>query len=73
GAALPLLMVVVAPKPWLIPAVTVSSLAFLAMLGAVGARKGGATILRPTLRVMLWGALAMALTAGIGYLFGVYG
>jgi VIT1/CCC1 family predicted Fe2+/Mn2+ transporter len=71
GAALPLLMVVVAPRPWLIQAVALASLAFLALLGAVGARTGGASILRPTLRVMLWGALAMALTAGIGLLFGV--
>ena len=71
GAALPLLMVVVVPRPWLVQAVAVASLAFLALLGAVGARTGGAGVLRPTLRVMFWGALAMALTAGIGFLFGV--
>lgn len=71
GAALPLLMVLLVPGSWLIAAVALSSLAFLAMLGAVGARTGGADILRPTLRVMLWGALAMALTAGIGLLFGI--
>ena len=71
GAALPLLMVLLVPGYWLIAAVALSSLAVLAMLGAVGARTGGADILRPTLRVMLWGALAMALTAGIGLLFGI--
>ena len=71
GAALPLLMVLVVPRPWLIQAVAIASMAFLALLGAVGARTGGASILRPTLRVMLWGALAMALTAGIGLLFGI--
>jgi VIT1/CCC1 family predicted Fe2+/Mn2+ transporter len=45
-------------------------LAFLAVLGAIGARAGGAKVLRATLRVTFWGALAMALTAGIGKLFG---
>ena len=70
GAALPLLMVVITPVPFLIPTVSVASLAFLALLGAVGARAGGAGMGRATLRVMFWGALAMALTAGIGALFG---
>ncbi|SFD17344.1 VIT family protein [Devosia psychrophila] len=73
GAALPLVMVLVVPRPWLIQAVALASLAFLALLGAVGARTGGAGIFRPTLRVMLWGALAMALTAGIGLLFAISG
>jgi len=45
-------------------------LAFLALLGAIGAKAGGANILRATARVAFWGALAMALTAGIGALFG---
>jgi VIT1/CCC1 family predicted Fe2+/Mn2+ transporter len=45
-------------------------LAFLAVLGAIGARAGGAKVLCATLRVTFWGALAMALTAGIGKLFG---
>ena len=44
--------------------------AFLALLGAIGARAGGAKVLRATVRVTFWGALAMALTAGIGKLFG---
>ncbi len=47
-----------------------ASLAFLAVLGAVGAQAGGANVLRATARVTFWGALAMALTAGIGAVFG---
>jgi VIT1/CCC1 family predicted Fe2+/Mn2+ transporter len=70
GAAMPLLMVIVAPASALIPAVAVASLGFLALLGAIGARAGGAPILRATLRVTFWGALAMAATAGIGALVG---
>ena len=70
GAALPLLMVVLAPAEWLAVAVSAASLVFLALLGAIGARAGGADIWRATVRVTFWGALAMALTAGIGRLFG---
>lgn len=70
GAAMPLLMVVVAPVGTLVPVVSVASLAFLALLGAIGARAGGADVLRATARVTFWGALAMALTAGIGKVFG---
>ena len=70
GAAMPLLMVVVVPTAWLVVAVSVASLVFLAVLGAIGARAGGAGIWRATLRVTFWGAFAMALTAGIGRLFG---
>ncbi len=70
GAAMPLAMVLVAPSRWLIPLVAITSLAFLAALGAVGAKAGGAAVGRATLRVSFWGALAMALTAGIGKLFG---
>ncbi|WP_295140762.1 VIT family protein [uncultured Reyranella sp.] len=70
GAAMPLLMVVVAPAEWLVVAVSVASLVFLALLGAIGARAGGAGIWRATVRVTFWGAFAMALTAGIGRLFG---
>src|SRR5580704_14650748 len=66
GAAMPLLMVVVSPTGALVPIVSVASLGFLALLGAIGARAGGANILRATVRVTFWGALAMALTAGIG-------
>ena len=70
GAAMPLLMVVVSPSGVLVPIVSAASLAFLAFLGAIGARVGGANVLRGTIRVTFWGALAMALTAGIGKLFG---
>ena len=70
GAAMPLLMVVVSPADALVPIVSAASLGFLAFLGAIGARAGGANVLRATARVTFWGALAMALTAGIGKLFG---
>jgi VIT1/CCC1 family predicted Fe2+/Mn2+ transporter len=70
GAAMPLLMVVVSPASVLVPVVSAASLAFLAVLGAIGAKAGGANILRATVRVTFWGALAMAITAGIGKVFG---
>ena len=70
GAAMPLLMVFVAPTKLLVPAVAIASLLFLAILGVIGARAGGANVWRATLRVTFWGALAFALTAGIGRLFG---
>jgi VIT1/CCC1 family predicted Fe2+/Mn2+ transporter len=70
GAAMPLLAVVVSPANVLVPIVSAASLGFLALLGAIGARAGGADVLRATARVTFWGALAMALTAGIGKLFG---
>ncbi|RTM09325.1 MAG: VIT family protein [Hyphomicrobiales bacterium] len=70
GAAMPLLMVLVSPASMLVPAVSVASLLFLALLGGIGAKAGGANILRATLRVTFWGAFAMALTAGIGALVG---
>jgi len=70
GAAMPLLMVVVSPANLIVYLVSAASLGFLALLGAIGARAGGANVLRATIRVTFWGALAMALTAGIGKLFG---
>jgi VIT1/CCC1 family predicted Fe2+/Mn2+ transporter len=70
GAALPLAIVIFAPGRWLVPIETVASLLFLALLGAIGARAGGAPVGRATLRVTFWGALAMALTAGIGLMVG---
>ena len=70
GAAMPLAMVVVSPTNALVPIVSAASLGFLALLGAIGAKAGGANTLRATARVTFWGALAMALTAGIGKLFG---
>jgi VIT1/CCC1 family predicted Fe2+/Mn2+ transporter len=70
GAALPLLMVLITPSRFLVPAVAFASLVFLALLGAIGARAGGADIVKATVRVTFWGALAMAITAGVGALFG---
>jgi vacuolar iron transporter family protein len=70
GAAAPLALVLVSPTNWLLPAVSVGSLIFLGALGMIGAKAGGAGLLKPTIRVMFWGAFAMALTAGIGALVG---
>jgi len=70
GAVMPLLMVVVSPVNTLVPIVSGASLAFLALLGAIGAKAGGANILRATIRVTFWGALALLFTAGVGRLFG---
>ena len=70
GAALPLLMVFVSPVAYLAPVVAVSSLVFLALMGGLAARVGGANIWIGAGRVTFWGALAMAITAAIGALFG---
>jgi vacuolar iron transporter family protein len=70
GAAMPILMVIVAPSASIVKTVTFASLGFLALLGAIGARAGGADVPKATLRVTFWGALAMALTAAIGAAFG---
>lgn len=71
GAAMPLLIVILLPASLLMWAVPSSSLMFLALLGAISAKTGGAPILVATSRVAFWGALAMVLTAGVGALFGV--
>jgi VIT1/CCC1 family predicted Fe2+/Mn2+ transporter len=71
GAALPLLIVVLFSTHAIMWAVPASSLLFLASLGSLSARTGGAPVLRATFRVTFWGALAMALTAGVGAIFGV--
>jgi VIT1/CCC1 family predicted Fe2+/Mn2+ transporter len=70
GAAAPLAMVLLSPSSLLIPIVAAGSLLFLAVLGFLGAKTGGAAILTPIIRVTFWGALAMALTAGIGAIVG---
>ncbi|VXC84925.1 VIT1/CCC1 transporter family protein [Sphingomonas sp. AX6] len=70
GAALPLMTVILTPVAQLIPIVAIASLLFLALLGTLGAVAGGANIGRATGRVAFWGALAMALTAGIGRIVG---
>jgi VIT1/CCC1 family predicted Fe2+/Mn2+ transporter len=70
GAAMPLLVAAMAPEAGLIPLVSGTSLGFLALLGAVAARAGGAGMAVGAMRVTFWGALAMGLTAGVGALFG---
>lgn len=70
GAAMPLLIVLLAPPSLLIAGVSAGSLACLALLGAIGASIGGANMGRAVLRVTFWGAMAMAVTAGIGKLVG---
>ena len=70
GAALPLAVTAAAPPTILMPVVSGASLIFLALLGALAARAGGASVAVGAMRVTFWGALAMAVTAGIGALFG---
>jgi VIT1/CCC1 family predicted Fe2+/Mn2+ transporter len=70
GAALPLLMVVASPVAYLIPVVAGTSLVFLALLGTLAAYTGGAPVVAGAARVTFWGAIAMALTAVVGHLFG---
>ena len=70
GAALPLLMALATPNGFVVEAVSIASLLSLALLGIVGAKTGGANVLKAAIRVTFWGALAMAVTAGIGAVFG---
>jgi vacuolar iron transporter family protein len=70
GAAMPLLVTALAPRAGLIPLVVGTSLLFLALLGGLAAHAGGAGVTLGAIRVTFWGALAMALTAGIGALVG---
>jgi vacuolar iron transporter family protein len=70
GAAMPLVVAALAPAADLIPLVSLTSLGFLALLGGFAARAGGAGVRMGAIRVTFWGALAMALTAGVGALFG---
>ena len=70
GAALPLLLVLLVPVSALVWTVSGSSLFFLALLGSLAARAGGSPVWSSVARVTFWGALAMALTAGVGVLFG---
>lgn len=70
GAAMPLLAVALVPASGLIPVVSGTSLVFLAILGGLAARVGGANVRKGAVRVTFWGALAMGLTAGVGALFG---
>jgi VIT1/CCC1 family predicted Fe2+/Mn2+ transporter len=70
GAAMPLLVTAIAPEPDLTPFVAGASLAFLTLLGGLAAHAGGAKVIAGSARVAFWGALAMAVTAGVGALFG---
>lgn len=70
GAAMPLLMAALASRSLVIPLVSGTSLLFLAVLGALAAHTGGAKVLVGAFRVLFWGALAMAVTTGVGAMFG---
>ena len=70
GAAAPLVLLVLSPTALLLPVVAIGSLVFLALLGMIGAKAGGADVIKPMIRVTFWGALAMAMTTGIGAVFG---
>ena len=70
GAALPLGTAALAPQALLIPFVIGTSIVFLALLGGFGAHAGGAPVVKAAIRVTFWGVLAMALTAGVGAMFG---
>jgi VIT1/CCC1 family predicted Fe2+/Mn2+ transporter len=71
AAAIPLLAAFAAPADSIIPVVLVVTVITLAALGALGANAGAAPILRATFRVVIWGVFAMAVTAGVGWLFGI--
>ncbi|MGZ3378348.1 MAG: VIT1/CCC1 transporter family protein, partial [Phenylobacterium sp.] len=70
GAVLPLAVVLLAPTAWVLAGVPLAALGSLALLGAIGARAGGAGVIKAVVRVTFWGAIAMGVTAGIGRLFG---
>jgi len=70
GAAMPLVLALISPIKFALPIVAGGSLVFLAAMGSMAARTGGATMWKGALRVTFWGALAMAITYGIGALFG---
>ncbi|MGC1382634.1 MAG: VIT family protein [Candidatus Acidiferrales bacterium] len=70
GGAMPILVISIAPQASLIPLVAGASLVFLALLGGLAARVGGAEVVIGAVRVTFWGALAMAVTAGVGWIFG---
>jgi VIT1/CCC1 family predicted Fe2+/Mn2+ transporter len=72
GALPPVLIAVLAPSGFVPQIVGVGSIVFLAVLGAVGAKTGGANVLKGAIRVTFWGAVAMAVTAAIGALFGTH-
>jgi vacuolar iron transporter family protein len=72
GASIPIFVTILAPPAYLLTFVALTALGFLAVLGASAARAGGARVLIGAMRVTFWGALAMALTASVGTLFGTF-
>lgn len=70
GASFPILTTILSPRDVLVPVMFVAALVFLAILGTLGAKTGGANVFKATIRVAFWGALAMAVTAGVGDLVG---
>lgn len=71
GSLLPLLIILIAPRNYLILSISVMAVLFLALLGAVAAKVGGARMMLGSLRVVVWGTLAMIVSAGIGSLLGI--
>lgn len=71
GSLLPLLIILIAPRNYLILTISVMAVLFLALLGAVAAKVGGARMMLGALRVVVWGTLAMSVSAGIGSLLGI--
>ncbi|KTD59731.1 integral membrane protein [Legionella sainthelensi] len=71
GSLLPLLMIFIVPRIYLVPSVSIMAVLFLALLGAVAAKVGGARIVSGALRVVIWGTIAMLVSAGIGSLLGI--
>lgn len=71
GSLLPLLVIFIVPRVYLIPSISIMTVLFLALLGAVAARIGGARIILGSLRVVIWGTAAMFVSAGIGWLLGI--
>ena len=69
GAIFPLLIAIISPEEFMVTSISISSLVLLGLLGAAGAKVGGAPVIKATIRVMFWGALAFAITAGIGAIF----
>ncbi|HRD70473.1 MAG TPA: VIT family protein [Legionella sp.] len=71
GSLLPLVTIFIVPRIYLIPSVSIMAVLFLALLGAVAAKVGGARIVLGSLRVVIWGTIAMLVSAGIGSLLGI--
>ncbi|MDP1604872.1 MAG: VIT family protein [Legionella sp.] len=71
GSLLPLLIIFIVPETHIIPSVSIMAVIFLALLGAMAARVGGARVLSGSLRVVIWGTIAMLVSAGIGALLGI--